>query len=160
MFYPGFAFVLQDDLRVCGYVFGAPDSLAFEHWMDQTWFPTLRNRLRNPGADPAHWHQSDWLRWRIHAPLVRPPVDLTLYPGHGHIDLLPRAQGKGLGAAMMARKLAALRDAGCQRLGLEVSPRNARALGFYRKLGFKALDPPGLVDDTVYLAMALGKTGM
>ncbi len=107
MFYPDFAFVLQDDLGVCGYVFGAPDSLAFQHWMDQTWFPTLRNRLRNrlrnPGADPTHWHQSDWLRWRIHAPLVQPPVDLTPYPGHGHVDLLPRAQGRGIGAAMMAR---------------------------------------------------------
>jgi ribosomal protein S18 acetylase RimI-like enzyme len=160
VFYPDFAFVLEDGLGVCGYVFGAPDTVAFHAWMDQTWCPPLRIRLRNPGPDPAHWQKSDWLRWRIHAPSQRPPVDLTRYPGHGHIDLLPRAQGKGLGAAMLARMMGALRDAGCPGLFLEVSPRNPRALGFYDKLGFKTLDPPGLVNDTVYMALALGKTGM
>lgn len=160
VFAPGFSFVLEDGQGVCGYVLATPDTLAFQGWIDQTWFPPLRAKLRNPGPDPAVWHKSDWLRWRIFAPPLPPAVDLTLYPGHGHIDLLPRAQGRGIGAAMMARMTGALQDAGCPGLFLAVSPRNHRALGFYTQLGFKALDPPGLVNDTVYLAMELGKTGL
>jgi ribosomal protein S18 acetylase RimI-like enzyme len=160
VFYPAFAFVLQDGQGVCGYVLGAPDTLAFQGWLEQTWYPPLRNRYRNPGPDPAHWQKSDWLRWRIHSVPQRPPVDLTRYPAHGHIDLLPRAQGKGLGAAMIAQMLAALQGAGCPGLFLEVSPRNVRAQQFYHKLGFQTLDPPGLFDDTIYMAMGLGKTGV
>ena len=159
VFAPGFAFVLEDQQGVCGYVFGAPDTLAFQDWMENTWFPPLRTRLRNPGADEALWQKSDWLRWRIFAPQHQPPVDLRRYPGHGHIDLLPRAQGKGLGAAMMTRMMQALRDAGCPGLFLEVSPRNLRARAFYANLGFLVLDPPGLIHDTVYMATGLGQSG-
>ena len=149
---PDFAFALEDAWGVCGYALGVSDTLAFQGWLDSVWFPPLRARLRNPGPAAADWAKSDWLRWRIFAPLRHPPVDLACYPGHGHIDLLPRAQGKGFGRLLMAQVTGALAAAGCPGMFLEVSPKNSRALGFYAALGFHALAPPGNVDDTVYVA--------
>ena len=150
---PDFAFVLEDAEGVCGYVLGAPDTAAFTRWMDRIWYPPLRARLRNPGADPAAWQQSDWVRWKVFEPPEPSPVDPALYPAHAHIDLLPRAQGRGLGRALMERELAALTEAGCAGVFLGVSPRNDRALAFYRHIGFQfeAAGP-----DVVILTRKLG----
>lgn len=154
VFAPDFAFVLEDAAGVCGYVLGAPDTLAFEDWMDRTWYPPLRQSVPNPGADPDKWRQSDWVRWRVFAPRRTPPVDLALYPAHGHIDLLPRAQGKGLGRAMMNRLTGALTKAGVPGLFLEVSPSNASAQAFYARIGFHILDRQ---PDVVAMGRTLGK---
>ena len=132
VFAPGFAFVLEDADGVCGYVLGAPDTLAFEDWMDRIWYPPLR--------DTRQWRQSDWVRWRVFAPRRKSPVNLALYPAHGHIDLLPRAVGKGLGRAMMATLTGALSAAAVPGLFLEVGSLNTAAQAFYTRIGFHALD--------------------
>jgi ribosomal protein S18 acetylase RimI-like enzyme len=139
VFAPGFAFLLEDAAGPCGYVLGVPDTRAFQTWLDTVWYPPLRARLRNPGPDEAAWQHSDWVRWRVFAPVGVAPVDLTLYPAHGHIDLLPRAQGRGLGAALMDRLTAALEQAGSPGMFLEVAPANLRAQVFYARIGFHLL---------------------
>lgn len=138
VFAPRLAFVLEDSEGVCGYAFGVPDTAAFDLWMDEVWYPPLRARLRNPGADPARWRQSDWVRWRVFAPRSAVPVDPGQYPAHVHIDLLPRAQGRGLGRAMMENVLSALASEGVAGTFLEVGRHNKRAQDFYRHLGFEA----------------------
>lgn len=142
VFAPDFAFVAEDDQGVAAYILGAPDTLAYQAWADSTWYPPLRARLADPGPDPARWRGSDGLRRVIHAPPGPPPVDLGRFPAHGHIDLLPRAQGRGLGKALMARLLQALSAAGVPGLHLGVSPANLRALGFYARLGFQTAHLP------------------
>lgn len=134
---PDFAFVLEDDGGVCGYVLGTPDTAGFVAWLDAVWYPPLRARLRNPGPDAALWQNSDWVRWRICGPIAPPSADMARYPAHLHIDLLPRARGKGIGRAMIGRQLRALAEAGCPGVHLEVATKNLRAQDFYRKLGFQ-----------------------
>jgi GNAT superfamily N-acetyltransferase len=140
VFAPDFALVLEDGAGVCGYVLGAPDTRAFEDWMDRVWYPPLRDTLRNPGPGADHWRQSDWVRWRVFAPRSQPLVDLSLFPAHGHIDLLPRARGKGLGRALMATLTAALSAAKVPGIFLEVGPANTSAQAFYAHIGFRLLD--------------------
>lgn len=140
VFSPEFAFVLQDAGGPCGYVLGTPDTAAFDEWMDQVWYPPLRMRTRDPGPDEGAWQKSDWVRWRIFAPRQANHFDLVRYPAHGHIDLLPRARGKGLGASMMQRLETALADAGAMGLFLEVGHDNLKAQAFYRHIGFDRLD--------------------
>ena len=53
-----------------------------------------------------------------------------------HIDLLPAVQGGGNGRLLITALLDALREAGARGVHLGVDPANARALGFYRHLGF------------------------
>jgi GNAT superfamily N-acetyltransferase len=133
---PDFAYVLEDAEGVCGYLFGAPDTVAFHRFLTGEWFPPLRQGLRDPGTDPAEWRGSDWVRAIIHRPPGLPPIDLVRYPAHGHIDLLPRARGQGAGRRAMAHLMAELAKAGAPGMHLEVSDANRTALDFYRRLGF------------------------
>lgn len=145
VFSPDFAFVAEDGDGVAAYVLGTPDTLAMHRWLDQLWYPPLRARMTDPGPDAARWQGSDWVRRQIFAPAL-PPVDLARFPAHLHINLLPRAQGHGLGRALMARLIAALATTGAPGLHLGAAAGNQRAIGFYRHLGFaEAATTPGAV---------------
>ena len=67
------------------------------------------------------------------------PENFAPYPAHLHIDLKARAQGKGLGSAMIKTLLHALKSKGAAGVHLEMSSVNYRALAFYKKFGFKEL---------------------
>jgi ribosomal protein S18 acetylase RimI-like enzyme len=151
---PDLAFVVTDPAGVCGYVLGARDTRDFQTFMEREWFPPLRSRLRDPGPDPAAWTGSDWARRVIHEPADLPAIDLDRYPSHGHIDLLPRAQGQGLGRRAMERLIGALRAKGSPGMHLGLSPRNLRALAFYHHLGFVTLAQAVPSDDVIYVGMA------
>ncbi len=138
---PQFAFVLEDDAGVCGYVIGAPDTAAFEARLEREWWPTLRAQYPDPvGVPPAERTPDERLMHRIHHPPLSDPAVLTDYPSHLHIDLLPRGQGGGNGRRLMERLFAALRDAGSPGVHLGVGVRNERAQGFYRHLGMQELE--------------------
>jgi GNAT superfamily N-acetyltransferase len=143
---PDFAYVLEDAKGVCGYLFGTPDTAAFHRFLTREWFPPLRQGLRDPGPDPAEWRGSDWVRAIIHRPPGLPPIDLVRYPAHGHIDLLPRARGQGVGRRAMQHLMAELAKSGAPGMHLEVSDANRNALDFYRRLDFdEAGRAPGVV---------------
>ncbi len=152
---PGFAVVVEDDEGVCGYALGAPDTASFEARINRIWFPEIAKTIADPGPDENAWHGSDWARRYIHhpPPLVHPA--LSAYPAHGHIDLLVRAQGRGMGRRAMMTVLKRLAHAGCPGVHLGVAPTNARALAFYQKLGFTVFDDPSLSSDTTYVVRAL-----
>lgn len=149
---PATTFLIEDEAGPCGYVMGAPDSLAFERFLLTDWLPRLREGRPDPGPEPARWQGSDQWRHRIHHPPALPPIDLTRYPAHGHIDLIPRAQGRGIGRVAMDHLRRALADAGAAGMFLEVSPDNHRALGFYATLGFTRLCTR---EDAVFLGQSL-----
>jgi ribosomal protein S18 acetylase RimI-like enzyme len=154
-FAPDFAFVIEHEGAVCGYVLGALDSGAFYRKLAQAWFPVLRGLVADPGADESRWRGSDWARRAIHHPeLVFPPV-LAPYPAHGHIDLLEVARGRGIGRRALEHLMERLRRAGAPGMHLQVSPSNAGALGFYRRLGFAPITHASLPEHTVFMARAL-----
>jgi ribosomal protein S18 acetylase RimI-like enzyme len=62
------------------------------------------------------------------------------YPSHLHIDLLEKAQGRGIGKAMMLIVLETLREQGSKGVHLGMGAQNSRAFAFYTKLGFTLLD--------------------
>ena len=65
---------------------------------------------------------------------------VAAYPSHLHVDLLPAAQGGGDGRRLLETLFDALRAAGSTGVHLGVARDNARAVGFYRHLGFTELD--------------------
>ncbi len=142
-FKPGVSLVVEDDDGVAGYVLGVPDSAAFDAWAAKEWYPQHSEGLPDPGPDEANWvRRSDWLRNWIHRPKPSPVELLETWPAHGHIDLLPRMQGKGAGRQMMHALFEALAAREARGLHLGVQPLNTRALGFYETLGFRPLDVP------------------
>jgi GNAT superfamily N-acetyltransferase len=174
---PDFAFVLDDGLGdegqgAVGYVLGTPDTAAFARAYRERWIPRLAGRYPAPPGNPvppenavppgnpgppeplaspddemiALHYRPERLLW----------AGLDAYPAHLHIDLLPPFQGAGWGRALMETFYAAAARAGAAGVHLTVLAANTRAIGFYRHLGLRRLDPaePG-ESDVVYLGREL-----
>ena len=138
---PQFAFALDDGTGAVGYVLGAEHTHDFEQECERTWWPGLRERY--PAPEPgrrASWSRDEKLIDMIRNPLPTPGWALERHPSHLHIDLLPHAQGQGLGAQLIDRLLTALAAAGSPGVHLGVSTSNHRARRFYARVGFTELD--------------------
>ena len=149
---PGFAFVL-DDAGHAGYVLAARDTRGFERACEEHWWPALRAQYP-AGTFPAGSADAGIVAM-LHDPPVADPDVVRCYPSHLHIDLLPRAQGAGWGRRLIARALAELAAAGSPGVHLGVSAANARAIGFYRHLGFVELTA---VPGSLTMGHLLGRT--
>lgn len=136
---PELARILEDDQGICGYVLAAMDSHAFYARYEAEWRPELCRAHPAPTGDPGGWNRVQQIHHVYHHPDYFCPKPYDQYPSHVHIDLLPRAQGRGLGRAMMAEVLGLLRQRGSPGAHLGVSLPNVLAQGFYRKLGFQPL---------------------
>jgi ribosomal protein S18 acetylase RimI-like enzyme len=135
---PELTSVVTDAQGVCGYVLGTADSQAFEVFMNTVWLPPLRAKY----AITAHTQSSEvWLLLSI-AQGYKAPLDFpnfSDFPAHVHIDLLPRAQGQGMGRKLMETFLGQLQSLGVPGVHLGVSKQNTQALAFYRRMHFQTL---------------------
>jgi len=134
----GSQLVLVDEAGTAGYLLSADDTLDFEAWAEEHWWPWLRTRYPLPSfgaADP----DAELIRL-IHSPPRTPQALADEYPAHLHIDLEERARGTGLGRRLIERLLRDLRDRGVPGVHLGVDDTNANAIGFYGHLGFRELE--------------------
>lgn len=135
---PTLTWVVTDDEGVVGYVVGTDDSQAFARWQEAHWWPALRERYPlRPAQDGTRDHEL--LRTVHHGGEYAAEVT-DRYPAHLHIDLLPRAQGQGLGRVLITTLADALRDRGVPGLHLGVAAENAGAIAFYGRVGFRTVD--------------------
>ena len=151
---PGFAWTLTDSEGVCGYVLAAPDSERFARRFETEWMPGLREELRemvHRHPDPRSKLESEQRDWFAH-PTWFFPEPRSVYPSHLHIDLLPRAQGRGHGRRMVGLLLDVLAAGGSSGVHLGMHPLNLRARKFYADLGFQEL---ALANETLYLGRRL-----
>jgi ribosomal protein S18 acetylase RimI-like enzyme len=155
-FEPELSLILEDDQGICGYALGALDSHAFYARYESEWRPRLCARFPAPQGDSAQWTPVQRVYEAYHHPDYYCPEPYERYPSHLHIDLLPRAQGRGHGRRLMTRVMEMLRERGSRGAHLGVSSMNARAQAFYGHLGFLELTRTGTGDSgCVYMGMAL-----
>ena len=160
LFEPELSLILEDDEGICGYALGAFDSRTFYGRYEKDWRPALYARFPDPQGDPARWTRVQQVHHAYHHPDYYCPEPYEWYPSHLHIDLLPRAQGRGFGRAMIERNIAALRRRGSPGAHLCVSALNTRALAFYTRLGFHELIRTGSGEGAcVYMGMRFGALG-
>ncbi|MFM8283317.1 MAG: GNAT family N-acetyltransferase [Planctomycetaceae bacterium] len=153
---PDLAFVLEDEMGVCGYLLGAADSRRFYTRYEEDWRPALVARFPAPGGDPAGWNRVARVHHAYHHPDYHCPEPYDHFPAHAHIDLAPRAQGRGFGGPMMRTILGALTRRGAAGVHLGVAADNRRALAFYARLGFVELERRAAgAATTVYLGLRL-----
>jgi ribosomal protein S18 acetylase RimI-like enzyme len=158
-FEPNHALILEDGDGVCGYALGAVDSRAFYALYESEWRQTLCARFPAPTGDPSLWTRVQHAHWCYHHPDYFCPEPYAAYPSHVHIDLLPRAQGRGYGRRLLEGLLTALRERGSPGAHLGVSTRNPRAFGFYQRLGFHELVRVGADSDgCIYMGLVLSRT--
>lgn len=155
-FEPDFSLILEDAQGICGYALAAPDSRAFYDRYEREWRPRLCARFPAPTGDPATWTRVQQVYHAYHHPDYFCPEPYADYPAHLHIDLLPRAQGRGYGRRMIEELLARLRARGVPGVHLGVSVHNRRAVGFYERLGFRELTRAGSgLDACIYMGRSL-----
>jgi GNAT superfamily N-acetyltransferase len=115
-------------------VLGTADTPAFARWFRDVWLPPLARRR----PAPTGWDEV--MTTALHSPerLVRP--ELTGYPAHLHINLLPEYQRRGLGRRLMWTFLDALHRRGVPAVHLAYAKVNIPGRQFYKRLGFEPLD--------------------
>jgi GNAT superfamily N-acetyltransferase len=133
---PDLVFVVDQNGMPCGYAIAAADTAAFVAWYREHWLPVFleRHRVVDQSASAA-----DRLAQTGRHPENFLGPDQDRYPAHMHIDLLPVAQGQGVGRRLMQAMLAELHRRGIPGVQLGVGAGNSRARGFYAHLGFRPL---------------------
>ena len=130
---PELASVLVHSGEPVGYTLGTLDSSKFYEKCERGWFPPLRERYPIP-VDDDQTKDAEMIRL-IHR---GHPVsgDLSAYPAHLHIDILPMGQRQGWGRKLIDTLLYQLRDLEVTGVHLGVGKRNTNAIGFYKHIGF------------------------
>lgn len=155
-FEPDLSLILEDEQGICGYALGALDSQAFYARYEAEWRGRLADRFAAPGGEPARWTPVERVYHAYHHPDYFCPEPYDAYPSHLHIDLLPRAQGRGDGRRMIGQILAAMHRRGSRGAHLGVSQLNVRAQAFYAHLGFRELTRTGSGENCcIYMGMSL-----
>jgi ribosomal protein S18 acetylase RimI-like enzyme len=147
---PGSALVAEIDGEVRGYLLGCVDS-------SKAWNPgavvgrqiTRRGIALRPGTAGFVWRAvGDVIVDAARKRLPPAPFEDPRWPAHLHIDLLPDARGRGVGATLMRRWLDSLRQAGVAGCHLETIAENTGAVAFFEAMGFhthgRAIPAPGL----------------
>ena len=156
VFEPELSLLLEDEQGICGYALAALDSRRFYDRYEREWRPALCKRFAAPIGDPARWTRTQQVHYVYHHPDYYCPEPYEEYPSHLHIDLLPRAQGQGLGRRLLEQNFDTLRRHGSPGAHLGVSVLNTRAQGFYSRLGFRELTRTGAAEDCcIYMGIAL-----
>jgi GNAT superfamily N-acetyltransferase len=146
-FEPEASLILRDAEGICGYALGALDSRTFYDRHEKEWRPRLCTEFPEPGGDPKSWTPVQAVYHMYHHPDYFCPEPYAEFPSHLHIDLLPRAQGKGFGRHMLMQLMSELHHRGSPGAHLGVSSRNQRAMGFYLRIGFRELTRVGTEED-------------
>ena len=131
------SFALKDDMGIgIGYALSVLDTNLFEAITRERWWPDIQEKY----GQYQERRSECWLIEEIYNPSPSPQHLLARYPSHGHIDLLAHAQGKGFGRLMMSKMESCLAELGSKGFHLRVSAQNARALAFYKALGYSIID--------------------
>lgn len=152
---PDLVVVAEDADGIAGYAVGALDTRAWEDRLERAWWPAARQR--HPAPDPArraNWGEAERRAAFIHAPTPIPAAVVDAFPGHMHLNLLPRLQGRGLGRALCRAWLDTARAAGIGALHIGTGPSNPRAVAFWQAMGFV---PLGLPESAAGRAIWMGR---
>lgn len=153
---PELSLVLEDGEGISGYALGAFDSRQFYERYEREWRPRLCGEFAAPRGDPGRWTPLERIYNAYHRPDYFCPEPYDEYPSHLHIDLLPRAQGRGYGRRMIEQLMKILGRRESPGVHLGVSELNRRARGFYAHLGFRELTHAGSGEDAcIYMGIRL-----
>lgn len=137
---PELALVAVDAGGVAGFAVGALDTAAWEDKLERLWWPRLRERYPLPTELSSDEPTPDQRRIAtIHRPERVPRSIAGAYPAHLHLNLLPRAQGHGVGSALLQAWLD-LAERPAVHVG--VNAVNSRAIAFWSARAFRVLEGP------------------
>jgi len=142
---PDLVVIAADDEGVGGFALGTVDTVAWEKRLEQSWWPPLRRHYAAPDPETRNGWSADQRRISmIHNPERVPAQVARDFPAHLHLNIVPRLQRRGAGTQLFHAwlQLASARGASAMHVG--VNQANARAIGFWDKIGFRRITPPEL----------------
>lgn len=137
VFSPQTCLVAQDEQGICGYTLAALDTTAMQDWALREWLPPFQKAYPLSLAGKCGQNDQELLHL-IHEPMPLLPF-VQEYPSHLHIDLLPRAQKRGLGRRLIEELLGTLTVLGSKGVHFGVDGKNLNAQSFYHHIGFEDL---------------------
>lgn len=144
---PELALVVEDRDGVAGFAVGTACTTAWEHKLEELWWPSLREQYAMPAEQDAElWSHDERRIVMIHRPRHSPRVIARDYPAHLHLNLLPRMQGRGIGARLLGEWLAIRGNLGGSATHVAVNRANVGALRFWEKMSFFDLPAEGPPD--------------
>jgi len=136
---PGSASVCEIDGDVAGYLLGCADSRTVTDPARVFGRSLLRRALVvRPGTAGLVWRSiGDAVAAGVRRQQLPPSsvVDAR-WPAHLHVDLLPVARGRGVGASLVRHWLERLRSASVAGCHLQTLSENTTALSFFEAMGF------------------------
>ncbi|WP_417309174.1 GNAT family N-acetyltransferase [Devosia sp.] len=153
---PALILVLVDDIGVSGFALGVPDTAGWELRLEREWWPPLRAYYSDPIDYPEPERTPDQRRANmIHHPRMTPSEVSDAYPAHLHLNLLPRAQGRGWGTRLMRSWLLLAADQCAEAVHVGANRGNERAVAFWRRSGFSPVLEQG---STIWLGLKMAQT--
>ncbi|MFT4260342.1 GNAT family N-acetyltransferase [Microbacterium sp.] len=135
--HPDLAWIVEsDDGRAIGYIVATDDTDGFYRWFRDEWWQALAEKYPRPAEIVTREDRMVEYGYG-RAPGIEPHA--AEYPAHLHIDLLPEAQGQGLGRRLIETLFAELSRRGVPGLHLGMDPANDGAAAFYERLGMVEL---------------------
>ncbi|WP_298629970.1 GNAT family N-acetyltransferase [uncultured Thermus sp.] len=125
--------VAEEEGEILGYILGACSHLALTLYLLPR-IPVLLLKLLLGCYGPPLPHLRYLLRLLL---FPGPKAPKSLYPAHLHIAVDPKAQGKGLGKALLRDFLDCLKKSGVKGVQLSTTRANAAARKLYGSLGFR-----------------------
>lgn len=152
---PSLVLLWMDQEGVAGLVLGTLDTAAWEARLEREWWPALRNKYEEVDHVPAQQRTPDQRRMHmIHHPTPTPKSVVSTSPAHLHLNLLPRAQGKGIGKMLLNAWLERASKLGADAVHVGVNRHNSRAVRFWCAAGFTRLHEH---ERTVWLGKTIRK---
>lgn len=134
-------FVAEDDAGVAGFVVGTLDTEQFEITLEKEWWPILRAKYPSPDPDMSKGWTADQKRCHmIHNPKLTPQLIKDQFPAHLHMNLLPKLQGRRLGAELLQIWISAAVTHNASAAHVGVNPLNYSAIKFWQACGFRELN--------------------
>jgi ribosomal protein S18 acetylase RimI-like enzyme len=131
---PNFAYSMEIDNKVVGYVLGVLDTNKFESTLHKEYWPTVKAKYANNLGDITESDKT--LLDQLLKIGFTSSVIVKTYPSHLHIDIVESGQGNGYGKIMINHMVDQLKKAGSTGVHLHVASKNFRAQEFYKKLNF------------------------
>lgn len=143
---PELALMVDAGAGAIGYILGTADTVAFDRWFVDTWWPTVAGKYAAAAAaGTASEAESRFVRSATEVGGGLPAELLAAYPAHLHIDLLPETQGMGVGRTLIDAFCGLLAERGVPGVHLGVGARNTGAHRFYERTGFTRVGEGGAI---------------
>jgi GNAT superfamily N-acetyltransferase len=152
---PGLTLVVEDQDGVAGFALGVVDTRDWEQRLEREWWPQLRLRYARPDGPQSEWSVDQRRAAMIHAPEKTPRSVSDVYPAHLHLNLLPRLQGRGIGAQLLRNWLVLAQGRGAEAVHVSINRENMRGLAFWARHGFSALAVEDGSTRTVWMGRSL-----